>query len=223
MITVLLEGTVGSQAYGMSTETSDIDTLGIFAVGTYALTSLHPPQLTREFHKPDVVQHEAGKFCKLALGCNPSLLDLLWLPDYTVASDLGRELVSVRDSFLSARRVKDAYLGYATQQFKRITMRGDNSFSADTRKRTAKHARHLLRLCELGYQLWATGEMRLQVANRDELFAFGDSVAAGELHLASTILLDYADKFRGTPTVLPKHPCEPDIERWLLKVRIAHS
>ena len=218
---VILKGIVGSQAYGMAHADSDVDYLGVFAHSTYALTSLHPPKLTIDHHEPDdVVLHEAGKFARLAMGCNPSLLDLLWLDEYQIKTDLGRQLVDIREAFLSARRVKDAYLGYATQQFKRITMRGDNSFSSDTKRRTAKHARHLLRLCETGYQLYSMGRMRLRVHDPQALFDFGERVAAGELHVASAMLSDYAAMFKGTASVLPKHPAESVIERWLLSVRM---
>lgn len=216
---ILLRGVVGSQAYGMATADSDTDYLGVFAHSTFALTGLHPPKLTAEQHDPDSVLHEAGKFCKLALGCNPAILDLLWLEEYEHATPAGNALLDIRDAFLNARKVKDAYLGYATQQFKRITMRGDNSFSADTRKRTAKHARHLLRLCETGYQLWSTGQMQLRVADPQALFAFGERVASGNLGVAASALSEYADKFRDTPTVLPKRANENLVERWLLNVR----
>src|SRR3981081_1855555 len=69
-----------------------------------------------------------------------STTELVWLPDelYEVRTPLGDELISIRSSLLSAKRVRDAFLGYPTQQFRRLENRGDGSFSADLRKRTAK-------------------------------------------------------------------------------------
>ncbi|MEU4556525.1 DNA polymerase beta superfamily protein [Micromonospora violae] len=95
--------------------------------------------------------HEARKFTVLCIGGNPTAFELLWLPDdlYEVRTELGQELVDLRSAILSAPRVRDAYLGYACQQFHRLKERGDGSFSADLRKRTAKHARHLARLAWL--------------------------------------------------------------------------
>ena len=60
----------------------------------------------------------------------------------------------------------NAYLGYAQQQFQRLDRRGDGSFSSDTRKRTAKHARHLMRLCRQGYELYTTGRLDVREAAR---------------------------------------------------------
>lgn len=223
MMEVLLKGMVGSQAYGMATPTSDEDWYGVFAYPTFDLVGLHQPKLTVEDHKPDLVMHEAGKYAKLALGCNPTVLELLYLPEYAVATDLGMELVSIRETLLSARRVRDAFLGYATQQFKRITMRGDNSFSSDTRHRTAKHARHLYRLCEQGYQLYSKGTMQLKVAGRESIFEFGEQIANGELHRASGLLSGYARLFDECTPALPKNPNETPVARWLLKVRARYS
>lgn len=220
---VLLKGMVGSQAYGMATPASDEDWLGVFAHPTFDLVGLRQPKLTIEEHKPDMVLHEAGKYVRLALSCNPTVLELLWLEDYDIVSLLGEELRTIRYSFLSQQRVKDAFLGYATQQFKRIIMRGDNSFSSDTRHRTAKHARHLYRLCEQGFQLYSTGTMQLKVTCPDAVFAFGDGVANGRLETASLMLNNYAELFRISPTALPKRPDENRVTRWLLKVRAHYA
>lgn len=52
-------------------------------------------------------------------------MELVWLPDelYEVRTPLGDELIGIRGSFLSAQRVRDAYLGYATQQFRKLESR----------------------------------------------------------------------------------------------------
>src|SRR5262249_56320776 len=99
-------------------------------------------------HEPDdLTLHEARKFCLLALSANPTVTELLWLSDYEVATELGRELVGIRRAFLCAPRVREAYLGYAEQQFVRLANKG-----AD--RRTPKHARHLLRLLHQGHRLY---------------------------------------------------------------------
>ena len=73
---------------------------------------------------------------------NPTVMEICWLNEYEVMTLEGEALIAIRSSFPSAPAVRNAYLGYATQQFRRLESRGDGSFSADTRKRTAKHARH---------------------------------------------------------------------------------
>lgn len=220
---VLLSGIVGSTAYGLAREGSDVDRLGVFAAPTEQLHGLHAPKDSHVTTHPDRTLHEAAKWCRLALGGNPTVMELVWLPDelYEVRTPLGDELIGIRASLLSARRVRDAYLGYATQQFKRLYDRGDGSFSADTRNRTAKHARHLMRLCHQGYELYSTGHLRIRVDNPEEYHAFGEQVA-GDAMVALPLLQRFEDLFNRKPSVLPDQPDEAPAEAWLRRVRAAH-
>lgn len=217
---VLLSGIVGSTAYGLAHEGSDIDRLGMFAAPTAALHGLHGPKESHVTTHPDSTLHEAAKWCRLALSCNPTAMELAWLPDelYEVRTPLGDELIALRTSFLSAKRVRDAYLGYATQQFRRLENRGDGSFSADTRKRTAKHARHLKRLCHQGLELYTTGRFTIRVESPQEYREFGERVAA-DASVARPLLAYYEKAFDETPTVLPDRPDEAPVEAWLHRVR----
>ena len=137
---ILLSGVVGSTAYGLASAGSDVDRLGMFAAPTESLLGLRQPKESHVTTGPDKTLHEAGKWCRLALAGNPTVTELVWLPDdlYEIRTGLGDELVGIRTAFLSAGRVRDAYLGYATQQFRKLENRGDGSFSADTRRRTAQ-------------------------------------------------------------------------------------
>jgi hypothetical protein len=218
-VLTLLKGLVGSHAYGLANEFSDEDYLGIYVDQTVKLLGLHPGKNFVEDHDPDLKMYEAKRYIELAFNCNPTVLELLWLPEYTEVQTFGMRLIKLRNDFLNAQGVRNAYLGYATQQFKRITMRGDRSFSSDTRKRTAKHARHLYRLCESGYQLWSTGEMQLRVDDPEKYHEFGRMVAEGHLEYASVMLSDYATKFDTTKSALPKRSNEKAIEEWLIDLR----
>lgn len=217
---VLLSGIVGSTAYGLAREGSDVDRLGVFAAPTEDLHGLHQPKDSHVTSRPDRTLHEAAKWCRLALGGNPTVMELVWLPDdlYEVRTDLGDELIGIRDSLLSARRVRDAYLGYATQQFKRLYDRGDGSFSADTRKRTAKHARHLMRLCHQGFDLYATGRLTIRVDDPARYHAFGEDVARDAM-VALPMLRRFEALFDETVSVLPDQPDERPAEAWLRRVR----
>jgi len=219
-VNVLLSGIVGSTAYGLAHEGSDIDRLGLFAAPTEELHGLHQPTQSHVTTHPDRTLHEAAKWCRLALGGNPTVLELVWLPDelYEVRTTLGDELIAIRTSLLSAKRVRDAYLGYATQQFKRLTDRGDGSFSADTRKRTAKHARHLRRLCHQGFTLYATGTLQIRVEDPEEYHRFGEQVAADQT-VALPMLRHFEARFEETRSVLPDQPDEAPAEAWLRRVR----
>jgi predicted nucleotidyltransferase len=222
-VNILLSGTVGSTAYGLAGPDSDIDTLGLFAAETADLHGLTAPTDTVTRSKPDQTFHEARKYCTLALGGNPTVAELLWLPCdlYDVRHPLGDELIDLRYAFLSAGRVRDAYLGYATQQFRRLGARGDGSFSADTRRRTAKHARHLLRLCAQGYELYATGHLRIRVDDPQRYLDFGDRVAGGDIEHARSAMAGYEAAFNESPTVLPDAPDRGAVDDWLHRVRAA--
>ncbi|MFJ3306437.1 DNA polymerase beta superfamily protein [Streptomyces sp. NPDC086549] len=217
---VILSGIVGSTAYGLAHEGSDIDRLGVFAVPTAELHGLHRPKESHVTTGPDRTLHEAAKWCRLALGGNPTAMELVWLPDelYEVRTPFGDELIGIRSSLLCAKRVRDAYLGYATQQFRRLEARGDGSFSADTRKRTAKHARHLKRLCHQGLELYTTGRLTIRVENPQEYHDFGERVAA-DAAAALPVLRAYETAFDETTSVLPERPDEAAAESWLRRVR----
>src|SRR5690606_31256568 len=92
--TLLLSGIVGSVAYGLAGPDSDVDRLGVYAAPTTAFHGLHPPvgkAASKATTSPDCTLHEAGKFAALLLGGNPTITELLWLPDdlYEVRTPLG--------------------------------------------------------------------------------------------------------------------------------------
>ncbi|HEY2090145.1 MAG TPA: nucleotidyltransferase domain-containing protein [Mycobacterium sp.] len=223
---ILLAGVVGSTAYGLAHDGSDVDRLGCYAAPTVAFHGLHPPTgkaATWVSTHPDAVYHEAGKLAALLLKGNPTVTELAWLEDYEVRTPEGDALIEIRSSFLSARAVRDAFLGYASQQFTRISNRGDGSFSADTRKRTAKHARHLWRLLHQGTGLHLTGRLTVRLAPEIavECRRFGERIEAGDLDLARKAL-GGAEAAFDSPGVLPDRPDEEAAERWLRSVRAAY-
>lgn len=225
MNNVLLQGVVGSTAYGLAGPDSDVDRLGMYAAPTVKFHGLRPPigkSASVVTTDPDVTLHEAGKFASLALGGNPTVLELLWLPEYEITNPLGWAAVSIRQEFLSAPRVRDAYLGYATQQFHRLKERGDGSFGSDLRKRTAKHARHLMRLCYQGLTLYRTGQLVIKLDDPRKFLEFGEVVADGRIDEAEAMLIRYECEFDDSRTVLPSHPDEEKVEKWLRQVRWSH-
>lgn len=217
----LLLAVVGSHAYGMAREGSDVDKLGVYAAPTVEFHGLHPPlgkRATIHTTGPDVTLHEAGKFAALCLNANPTVMELLWLPAelHEVKTQLGKQAIALRKSFLSAPRVRNAYLGYATQQFKRLINEG--RFPDVPVARIEKHARHLLRLVEQGTRLWVTGELEVQVHNPQRMFDFGARVAEDPA-AAGSILARAELTFANCETVLPSAPDEKAVESWLLDVR----
>lgn len=217
----LLQGVVGSTAYGLATDDSDVDQIGIFACDTVDLHGIKKPTESIVSHNPDLTMHEVGKYCRLALAGNPTIMELMWLPNvmYTHMTPLGQALIKIRSTFLSAQNVRNAYLGYAMQQFHKLELRGDGSFSADLRKRTAKHARHLLRLCQQGYTLYTTGRLEIVLQHPKDFHEFGDRVANGDIELARRELQHYENAFSVNTPMIPDKSDATHAERWLQDVR----
>lgn len=205
-MTVILEGIVGSTAYGLGRVGSDVDRLGVFVAPTLQVAGLDwsAHRETRVQRVPsDRTLHEVGKFCRLALGCNPTVLEMLWLPDdlYEVRAQEGEALVAARSAFLSEKRVRDAYGGYAVQQMRRLRDRGDGSFSSDTRNRTVKHARHMLRLLRQGRSLLETGVLPIRVMQPESYFALDDMTVDQMLAVYERELAGFDGASTGLPGV----------------------
>jgi uncharacterized protein len=216
---ILLSGVVGSTAYGLAGPDSDIDRLGVFAHDTVRMFSLTPPPDCHVTTKPDCTLHEAAKFVRLALGGNPTASEIMWLTEHETKTPLGGELIAIRGAFTSAKRTRDAYLGYATRQFKKLLARGDGSFDSDIpARRAAKHARHLMRLVEQGYELYTTGNLRIRLEDPQRYLDFGDRVAS-DPQAAVPFMADAEHRFNRAHTVLPDEPRTGIAQGWLNRVR----
>ena len=209
---LLLKGVTGSRAFGLNNENSDYDYQGIFVAPTSAFLGIdNKVQEAYEYKNPDTKYHEAGKFCRLALGCNPTVLDLLWLDLYNVRTALGTELINLRNNFLSAPRVRGAYFGYANDQYAKLLK--DERF-----EKRAKNARHFLRLLQQGAQLYSTGELQVKLLNADDVTHYAKLIAQGNLDVANKAIEVASEKF-SKPSALAEKPNTEPINEWLLGVR----
>lgn len=220
--TVLLQGIVGSTAYGLNHARSDVDRLGVYAAPAVAFHGLELPidrAATRVTTRPDSTLHEARKYCLLALSGNPTATELMWLPDefYEVRTPLGEALIGIRSSFLCAAKVRDAYLGYAAQQLNRLV---NKEVRAADPAKVAKHARHLARLAHQGRDLYATGTLTVRLADPQWYREFGERVAA-DPRQARWLLAEAESFFDSTRSPLPDRPDAAAAQRWLLSVRAA--
>lgn len=168
-MSIILEGVVGSTAYGLSTPDSDIDKLGVFMLPIKDVLGLSEPKQTIVHNNPDATYHELKKFINLCLKNNPTVLELLWLDDYTILSDQGVYLIGARDLFLS-QNIRNTYGGYARQQSEKLKKRGN--FSSDLKKRQAKHGRHCARLLLQGIQLLKTHDVKIKLSDTEISYIF---------------------------------------------------
>ncbi len=217
---IILQAVTGSTASGLATPDSDIDTLGVYVAPTESILGISHVRETVVHSAPDCTTHEVGKFIGLASKCNPTILELLFLDDYLVQTAEGKMLVDNRQVFLSDN-VVNTYGGYAMQQLDKLHKRSDGTFSSQTRNRTAKHARHCLRLLQQGYELRTTGTLTVRVSNPEDLFA------AGELALSDILSLDRMvragfDRLDNAASVLPPDPDLAAINRMLVSIRLAN-
>jgi len=161
---VILKVVIGSRAYGLEQPGSDTDYRGVFLPTAEQHWSLYgvPQQIDDE--PAQETYWELQKVCVLGLKANPNVLECLWSPRIEHVTPLGRELLALRDAFLS-RLVFQTYSGYVASQFRKI--------EADVRQRGEpkwKHVMHLLRLLQAGIGVLSTGEVPVDVGPaRDRL------------------------------------------------------
>lgn len=210
--TLLLHGVVGSRAYGLDSDTSDTDTLAVYAEEPEFFLGLKNPDagsLTQVLHVvdgDDSQAHEVSKFLRLALKANPTCSELLWLPEHLTCTAEGAALVAMRGDLLSAGAVRSAYLGYCQSQVARLR-----------RTQKEKAGRHVMRLALQAATLWKTGELQVQVTDPQRCFDFGRQVMQ-EPQLAAALVDRLADTLTGS-TPLPPQANRDRADAWLLSLR----
>jgi uncharacterized protein len=214
---IVLEGITGSTAYGLATETSDVDKHGIYQAPTREVLGLFPPNETVVTNDPDITYHEVAKFIRLAAKANPTVLEILFLDDYTIITPVGQLLIDHRSAFLS-KTIYQSYGGYAIAQARRLNYRGD-SFSSETKHRYSKHARHCFRLLQQGRQLLETGTLDVKVKNRDELFSIGELPVSDLVDRFEAEFKEF-DKIQ---TTLPEEPDDATLNAILVQIREEHA
>jgi predicted nucleotidyltransferase len=153
------EAVIGSRAYGLAREDSDVDIRGWFLPPIrYALgLTKAPEQVSSQGEsgglKEERVFYEIEKFVRLALQGNPNLLEILWSPQVRMAGPLGKELLAIRGGFLS-QRLRYTHAGYAAEQFKKMENHPEMPW---------KHAAHLLRVLLSGISAFETGEIQVEI------------------------------------------------------------
>ncbi len=206
---------VGSTAYGLAQEHSDIDRRGFYlppAEEQWSLSGV-PEQLETN---QEECYWEIEKFIRLALKASPNVLECLYSPLVEHCTPLAQELIAARAMFLS-QYVHRTYNAYVLSQFKKIEQ--------DLRSRGEirwKHVMHLIRLLLSGVTILKEGFVPLRVDQyRDRLLAIrrGDvsweEIERWRLHLHSAL-----DEALSCST-LPEHPNYQRANDFLIKARRA--
>lgn len=110
---------VGSQAYGLADEDSDVDRRGFYLAPTELQWSLDGAPEQLENDAAQETYWELQKFLTMALKANPNILECLYTPLRETVSPLAAELLEMRQMFLS-RLIYQTYNGYVLSQFKKL-------------------------------------------------------------------------------------------------------
>lgn len=210
----VLSVVVGSRAYGLATEASDVDRRGVYVAPTPLFWGFTKPPTHVDGPDAERFSWELERFLGLALESNPTALECLWSPIVEKVTGHGEELLALRGAFLS-RHAQRTFLRYADSQFRKL--------AADLRTRGEprwKHVMHLLRLLISGRHLLEHGEPLVGVEeHRERLLA----VRRGE------VPWEEADAWRESLThdldtaagrdVLPAEPDRARVEDFLVSVR----
>lgn len=205
---------VGSKAFGLAEDRSDIDRRGIYLPPSEWHWSLGgvPEQL--ENNANEEMYWELQKFLVLALKANPNVLECLYTPLIETATPLAHELLAIRSSFIS-QLIYQTYNGYVMSQFRQL----EHDIAAKGAPKW-KHVMHLIRLLLSGIAVLREGEVLVHVGeHREQLLAIrrGDTawneVNAWRLQLHK----EFEAAFRGTH--LPERPDYASANAFLIKAR----
>lgn len=166
---------VGSRAFGLDLETSDLDLRGVYLPPAEQHWSLYglPEQLEKD--ETQECYWELQKFIVLALKANPNVLECLYTPLVELATPIAQEMLDCRSRFLS-RLVFQTYNGYVLSQFRKLEQ--------DLRTKGElkwKHVMHLIRLLLSGITILKEEFVPVRVEeNRDKLMAIRNGEIAWE-------------------------------------------
>ncbi|MFG3139439.1 DNA polymerase beta superfamily protein [Streptomyces sp. NPDC048211] len=209
---------MGSRAFGLATDGSDTDRRGVFLAPTPLFWGFDKPPAHIDGPADEQFSWELERFCELALRANPNVLECLHSPLVERVDATGRELLSLRDAFLS-RQAHQTFVRYALGQRRKL--------EADVRQYGAprwKHAMHLLRLLASCRDLLRTGELTIDVGPaREELLTVKrGEVAWPEVERRMTALAEENDE-AAARSPLPAQPDRARVEGFLIRARRASA
>lgn len=223
----------GSYAYGTNTEDSDIDIRGV------AHNSANNILLMKDFEhfradSIDTTIYSLDKILPLLLNCNPNTIEILGcLPrHYIQLSEIGRELLSLKESFLSKRCI-NSFGGYARSQLHELNnLTTKTSAELDIRNRKAiehkklgKHMMHLVRLYLMVFDILEDGQINTyRNKDRDFLMDIRNGKYLDDNQMPTKAFTDIINELDVKFNILKDRTCLPDnpdidrINKFLLEV-----
>jgi len=180
-------GSIAHNTYLSNNDPNSIDDVDLIGVcipsldhyfGTEEYGSRGTVEIKQE--ELDIVIYEFKKMVHLLAGCNPNVLNLLYLrPEYYLkVTPAGQMLLDNRDLFLS-KQAYHKYTAYAKGQFDVMTKNKFSGYMGQKRKEIVlkfgfdlKNASHLIRLLRMGKEILESGQViAYRETDRDELIA----------------------------------------------------
>lgn len=213
---VIFQCVIGSRAYGLADEASDIDRRGCYLPPAELHWSLYSVPEQLECEPTQEAYWELQKFIVLALKANPNVLECLYSPMIEKVTPLGEELLGLRSIFLS-QLVYQTYNGYVMSQFRKM--------QADLRNQgrvKPKHVMHLIRLLISGIHVLREGFVPVRVEeHRSRLLAIKRGEMPWEESEAWRISLHAEFERAVGDSQLPERPDYEQANAFLIKARQA--
>jgi uncharacterized protein len=235
----ILRCLVGSQAYGLSTDSSDRDERGVCLEPLWAALPLNGAFEQYEYRDAEArtgrndARSEAGdldltiyslrKFLRLATYGNPNVVELLFItgPCRLDNHPLGTELQALYP-YIVSRDAGRRYLGYMEAQKQRLLgergqMRVTRTDLIERNGYDTKFAMHLLRLGFQGVELQEQGSLTLPIAEPTAGFLRAVKAGSVELHdvLQRTGELELRLKDLISNGPIQGHPDFDVVEDWM--------
>jgi hypothetical protein len=115
----VLETIVGSHAWGLADESSDVDRRGVFALPLPWTQGLVAPPEDLVSADGSETYWATGKAIRQALRADPNTLEMLFLPGASPLDPIGEWLLAERDAFVSAE-IYGTFGRYALGQLRRL-------------------------------------------------------------------------------------------------------
>ena len=116
---VVLQSTVGSRAWGLSDETSDLDHRGVFALPFPWTQGLVAPPEDLVSADGSATYWAVGKAIRQALRADPNTLEMLFVPTVQPLDPVGEWLLAEREIFVSTE-IYGTFGRYALGQLRRL-------------------------------------------------------------------------------------------------------
>ena len=169
----------------------------------------------------DLTVYSLRKYCRLALGGNPTVMLLFFAPPLVI-TPIGEALRALAPAFAS-RRAGRRFLGYLQAQRERLVgLRGQKNVNrpelVDRHGFDTKYAGHMLRLGYQGVEFMQTGALTLPMREpyRSRVLAVRSGEVALHDVLTEVVTLEQQLHVLQATSSLPNDPATEAVEEWML-------